>query len=49
MSKLELMTVLHSLDELHEMNQPEAAHRVIKKVIAEARGQVLDISSESDS
>ena len=36
MTKLELMTVLHSLKKLHEMGQPEAALEVINTIIDEA-------------
>ena len=36
MTKLELMTVLYSLEALHEEGQPEVALAVIKKIIAEA-------------
>lgn len=39
MTKLELLTVMHSLNELHELKQHEAAHRVIKKIIAEAKSE----------
>ena len=36
MTKLELLAVLYSLDALHDGGQPEAAHKVIKRLIAEA-------------
>ena len=36
MTKLELLTVLYSLDELHEEGKPESAHKVIKRIIREA-------------
>jgi len=36
MTKLELLTVLYSLEELHENGQPDAALKVIKKIIREA-------------
>jgi len=36
MTKLELMTVMYSLEKLHEVGQPEAALAVIKKIISEA-------------
>ena len=39
MTKLELLTVLYSLDELHELGQPEAAHKVIKRIINEAEAK----------
>lgn len=37
MTKLELMTVLMSLDKLHEAGKPELAHEVIKGILEEAR------------
>jgi len=36
MTKLELLTVLYSLDSLHEEGKPDAAHKVIKRIIKEA-------------
>ena len=36
MTKLELLTVLYSLDSLHEEGKPEAAHNIIKRIIKEA-------------
>lgn len=36
MTKLELMTVMYSLEKLHEVGQPDAALAVIKKIIKEA-------------
>jgi len=36
MAKLELLAVLYSLDTLHDEGKPEAAHKVIKRIIAEA-------------
>ena len=36
MAKLELLTVLYSLDKLHEIAKPEEAHAVIKRLIEEA-------------
>ena len=39
MTKLELMTVLYSLEKLHEMGHPEEALAVIKRIIAEAEGE----------
>jgi len=35
-TKLELLTVLYSLDSLHEEGKPDTAHKVIKRIIAEA-------------
>jgi hypothetical protein len=47
MTKLELMTVLYSLEKLHEIGQPDAALEVIKKIIkeAEAKEGKIDIKS----
>jgi len=42
MTKLELMTVLYSLEKLHEIGQPDAALSVIKKIIAEAETEKKD-------
>ena len=39
MTKLELMTVLYSLEKLHEIGQPNEALSVIKKIIAEAEAE----------
>ena len=36
MTKLEILTVLYSLDSLHEDGKPDAAHKVIKRIIKEA-------------
>ena len=42
MTKLELMTVLYSLEKLHEVGKPDEALAVIRKIIAEA-GKVNNI------
>jgi len=39
MTKLELLAVLYSLEALHEENKPEAAHKVIKRLIKEAESE----------
>lgn len=36
MTKLELFTVLYSLDSLHKNDKPDVAHKVIKRIIVEA-------------
>jgi len=36
MTKLELLTVLYSLDMLHKAGKPELAHETIQRIIAEA-------------
>jgi len=46
MTKLELLTVLYSLDSLHEEGKPEAAHKVIKRIIAEAETGKLKAQEE---
>jgi len=39
MTKLELMTVMYSLDALMEEKDLDTAHRVIKQIMAEAERQ----------
>ena len=39
MTKLELLTVLYSLDELHKKGLHDSAHAVIKRIIEEAEGK----------
>ena len=42
MTKLELMTVMYSLDTLMEKKDLDAAHSVIKRIIAEAEKRPQD-------
>ncbi|MCL1885010.1 MAG: hypothetical protein FWF81_14790 [Defluviitaleaceae bacterium] len=46
MTKLELLAVLYSLDTLHEEGKPDAAHKVIKRIIAEAESSKNQTSKE---
>ena len=39
MAKLELMTVLVSLEKLHEAGKPDMALAVIKEILEEARSE----------
>ena len=46
MTKLELMTVMYSLEELHEQGHHDSALKVIKKIIAEAESRPQDKKEE---
>ncbi|MCL1845647.1 MAG: hypothetical protein FWF77_07070 [Defluviitaleaceae bacterium] len=46
MRKLELLTVLHSLKELHEAGRPDSALKVINAIIDEARGNAKKDSTK---
>jgi len=49
MTKLELMTVLHSLKKLHECGKPDAALELINEIIAEAKADKRSSSKEISS
>jgi hypothetical protein len=48
MTKLELLTVLYSLDTLHEAGKPDLAHKTIKRIIAEAETRPQDKKGGND-
>jgi len=48
MTKLELLTVLYSLDTLHKAGKPELAHQTIQRIIAEAEKRPQDKRSDSE-
>ena len=48
MTKLELLTVLYSLDTLMEKKDLEAAHSVVKRIIAEAEKRSQDKKDDND-
>jgi len=48
MTKLELLTVLYSLDTLMEKKDLDAAHSVVKRIIAEAEKRPQDRKSDNE-
>jgi len=48
MTKLELLTVLYSLDTLMAKDDLPAAHSVVKRIIAEAERRPQDKKSEKE-
>ena len=48
MTKLELLTVLYSLDTLHRAGKPELAHETIQRIIAEAEKRPQDTSNDKN-
>ena len=47
MTKLELLTVLYSLDTLMDKKDLDAAHGVVKRIIAEAEKRPQDKKSDN--
>jgi hypothetical protein len=47
MTKLELLTVLYSLDALHKAGKPDMAHDTILRIISEAENRPHEKKEES--